>query len=658
MTHPTRPTLLAAVVGTAFLLLALLGLPARADGDPSRDIVRAVDVLMEVAPSGAIHVTETYQWDFRDRNGLGFYRELITLQGWDPDPEKVRLYEYSGFTVTSPSGAPADVWVEQNWGGVLRLAVGAPDGSSDTRTGLQTYVLEYDAVGLLNPVRGDAAVGDRDELYTNIFQDVANPMERVTVTVTGPADVIDVACYQGPFGSTARCDSYAADGATATFTASGLKRGHGFSISTAWPAGTFTGIEPLLGDRSQYGGVPARPNAVHMALIRASNVVAANWVWLLLGWAALLGLRAWVRVERGRDLHHVNLPPGVLPTAPGGAVAPLREEPAVAVRFTPPDGLSPAEAGVLEAERVMDSFLPATLVDLAVRGHLRIEVASRDEKGKPDDWRLRRTAGPAQDALSPLERGLLTKLFGRKDQVKLSALEGKFAGKLAEFRSELTRLADERGFFRTPGLIWGSRARSAAEATRRGCWGAVLWFHSLALVIVFLIVSSEGGRSLAPLVWAAAVPVVTWPLVGVLTAKASHGRTADGRALYEQVRGFRQYLTTAEANQLRWEEGEDIFSRYLPWAMVFGVTERWAALFAELAASGRYTMSPSWYVGLDTADGPRALSSLGDSLTRFSSSSTSVLSSTPGSSGGSGSFSSGGGFSGGGGGGGGSVGGR
>ena len=54
-----------------------------------------------------------------------------------------------------------------------------------------------------------------------------------------------------------------------------------------------------------------------------------------------------------------------------------------------------------------------------------------------------------------------------------------------------------------------------------------------------------------------------------------------------QSLGFRRYLATAEANQLRFEEGEDIFSRYLPYAIVFGLADRWARVFSELAAQGR-----------------------------------------------------------------------
>ena len=53
--------------------------------------------------------------------------------------------------------------------------------------------------------------------------------------------------------------------------------------------------------------------------------------------------------------------------------------------------------------------------------------------------------------------------------------------------------------------------------------------------------------------------------VAVIRTKLRRGqRTADGRAVCDQVEGFKTYLATAEADQLQFEEGEDIFSKYGP----------------------------------------------------------------------------------------------
>ena len=129
-------------------------------------------------------------------------------------------------------------------------------------------------------------------------------------------------------------------------------------------------------------------------------------------------------------------------------------------------------------------------------------------------------------------------------------------------------------------------------------------------------------------------------------------RTADGRAVTDQIEGFRIYLATAEADQLRFEEGEDIFSKYLPWAIIFELADRWAKICGDLVAMGRLPNEvPYWYVGNYNVAAFNT-SFLTSSLTTAATPAPSAGSSGTGFGGGS-SFGGGGGFSGGGGGGGG-----
>ena len=70
--------------------------------------------------------------------------------------------------------------------------------------------------------------------------------------------------------------------------------------------------------------------------------------------------------------------------------------------------------------------------------------------------------------------------------------------------------------------------------------------------------------------------------------------SAEGYAARVQALGFKQYLATAEAEQLRFEVGIEQFSRYLPYAMVFGVVDHWRHVFAdalqaELDAGGDFS---------------------------------------------------------------------
>jgi uncharacterized membrane protein len=93
--------------------------------------------------------------------------------------------------------------------------------------------------------------------------------------------------------------------------------------------------------------------------------------------------------------------------------------------------------------------------------------------------------------------------------------------------------------------------------------------------------------------------------IGIVLIAASGkepGRTPTGTAALAQTQGFRLYLETAKADQLRFEEGEDLFSRYLPFAVAFGLTGRWTRAFAQLAARDVQLSVPTWYIGTHDHD--------------------------------------------------------
>ena len=96
----------------------------------------------------------------------------------------------------------------------------------------------------------------------------------------------------------------------------------------------------------------------------------------------------------------------------------------------------------------------------------------------------------------------------------------------------------------------------------------------------------------APLLWVMLPGVISLgallaALVGwCIRPRPSASRTAYGTAIYEQTEGFRQYIATAEAHQLDFEADRDIYTRYLPWAVLFGLTDRWTKFCRQLARQG------------------------------------------------------------------------
>ena len=127
------------------------------------------------------------------------------------------------------------------------------------------------------------------------------------------------------------------------------------------------------------------------------------------------------------------------------------------------------------------------------------------------------------------------------------------------------------------------------------------------------------------------------------TAARMPARTAKGTAMLRRVRGFRTVIETAETHMSRWAEKELVFTRFLPFAVVFGCTDKWAKAFEALGIEPRHE--------LVRLVAPVRLRAVRRSMDGFAVTTGGTIASTPSGSGSSG-F-SGGGFSGGGGGGGG-----
>ncbi|SDE39344.1 DUF2207 domain-containing protein [Auraticoccus monumenti] len=610
-TQADRPLLLRAllVALAGVLLLVSAPGPARAEDQGEDWRITRYDVTAETASDGTTRVTTELDFDFGDEPAHGPVLVQAVRQRIEGDPDHWRSMPITDVSATSPSGAPAQVSTEVE-SGAMDIRVGDADVEVE---GLQTYVVTWVQQGLVNP---EATGSGLDELSWNVLNQWQVPVEDITVTVRGPAEVEQVGCFAGEPGTRTPCTSAAEEGTTATFTDDGISTDEGLTVVTGWPAGSVT-APVLLTERRHLGNTfAANPLTVGGGLLVA----------------ALGALLAALLARRGRDERYVGLTPGLSPlagaeatTATGGARGP------VAVRFTPPDGAGPAEVGTVQDEVAHTADVTAALVDLAVRGHLRI-VDTRGP-GDTDDaptWRLERLTG-GDDELADYEQVLLDGVFSTGDEVDLDGLV--FAPALASTQTALYRRVTERGWF---------RADPRAVRHRWAGGAALVLVAGVVLTIVLALTVGAGIIGLG---------LVVAGVVGLALTGRAPARTAAGSALLEQSLGFKLYLSTAEADQIKLEEAEQVFSRYLPYAIAFGVAEHWTGVFAELAARGHALDTPTWYAGAHPFVFTGA--AFGDQISSFSSAvSSAVTTSTAGSGGGSG-FSAGvgGGVGGGGGGG-------
>jgi len=283
--------------------------------------------------------------------------------------------------------------------------------------------------------------------------------------------------------------------------------------------------------------------------------------------------------------------------------------------------------------------------------------------------------------LRDYERMLIEKLFGGRTSVELSSLKEKFYTAIPKLKQEMYDEVVKEGFFhRSP------------ESTRK---------RYTALGIAGLVLSAVVGFCAVATLSEYASTAVCVPLGLVIVGAAltvlgrfMPRKTAAGATAAARWQAFQRYLADIE-KYTNLEEAQEIFDRYLPYAISFGLERQWVAKFTAVD-----TPAPTWYetyyppvfipgggyrtgrarrggvfpVGMggqgtggregggrpslqQTSESlGRSLQGMSDGLFSMLNSASSTLASAPRSSGGGGGGWSGGGFSGGGGGGGGSSG--
>jgi len=589
-----------------------------------------------LAADGSIGVTETLVWQFGPGEHHGIKRNINVRQGVATPPGKYRFYEMSDVGASSPTGANSDVYLSE-LGADSVIRIGSPTVPFEGAQ-RQTYVVKYRLAHVAN------GFPDHAELYWNVTGASFDlPVDSVKVTVHGPAAVTDALCFQGADRSAAPCQ--ASSGQTATYAATGLGPRQQVTIVASFPASAITDTAPDLrdGDTGFSGG--GSGSQMSPTLARSLGLLGYGGGLALPALAAaLMGTLVW---KRGRDEQYAGLTPGLTPVE--GAPGPVThgQEGPVAVQFAPPEGVRPGLVGTIIDEQANTIDVSATVVDLAVRGYLRIEEVESGGLFKRADWQLTKLVPPDQaEVLLPYEETLFAGIFADSNPVLLSGLKNKFHTTLTTAQSQMYSEVTRRGWF-----------RKSPEKARRGWTTLGLFVMGGGLVSGWFLgfqsadTDRVGGLSFAipsGIVLAGGL-LVAGAIIWVLGQRMA-AKTASGSAVPAQSLGFKQYLVTAEARQIRFEEAQDIFSRYLPYAIVFGVADRWAGVFSEVAeaatAAGQSIGMPGWYVFAGSG-GFGNFGGIASGMDSFSTMASGTFTSTPGSSGSSG-F-GGGGFSGGGG---------
>jgi len=377
-----------------------------------------------------------------------------------------------------------------------------------------------------------------DEFYWNVTgNDWPVPIDHASAFVRfpdGAAGSLRAQSFTGAYGSAGHEATAEINGADATFeTTAPLPMRGGLTIDVYIPK-----------------GILKEPGALTRLIwfLRSNPIIFLPFMTLA---AMFLVWRQW-----GRD------------PDPGMSVAPMYE---------PPRNISPAEAGTLIDDTIHPRDITSTLVDLAVRGYLRIE--EKDEKGllfhhKDYVFHLLKPREQWKD-LAPHEQVMLENIYaGGGTETRLSALKNHFYTALPIIRTDIMSSLRKKGMYLLdPESANGYSIVAAivilipfalAQFT-----GRANFFSSISSLIVALVISAA--------IW--------WLFARQMTAKTIQG----GRTRVE-ILGFQEFMNRVEADRLK-RMPPDTFEKFLPYAMALGVEHSWARKFAGIIQN-----PPSWYV--------------------------------------------------------------
>ncbi|MEA3055819.1 MAG: hypothetical protein QOD30_1251, partial [Actinomycetota bacterium] len=537
MTRVRRASVLLSLFVVAVTTLAAR--PTTAHAQTVGEHITRYDFAATVEDDGDLAVHEAIEYDFGAEEHHGIFRDIPTRLRYDDRND--RVYPLRDVHVTSPD-APTGVKRESGPGGTTRLRIGDPDR---TISGVHQYVIEYTLAGGLN------AFSDHVELYWNaIGTEWTIPIERVTATVRAPTPITRSTCFAGPAQSANPCEETSVDGSSARFSEASLAPGEALTFVVALPNGSVTATGPVLEERWS----PSR------AFERSTSAVAGA-VSILAIVLVGIGTLAW-RV--GRDRRAVG---GVVDAAFAGAGAteervPLFEGREVPVEFVPPDKLRPGQLGTLVDERANPLDVTATIVDLAVRGFLRIEEIEKAHWFSKGDWRLVKLK--SNDGLLHYEQLLFDAIFEGDDTVELSDLKNKFAAKLHKVQDALYEDAVERRWF------------SGRPDRVRAAWVGIGIVVTVVGVGLTVLLASQTHLGLVP------TPIILGGIALLALSGRMPRRTAQGRGVLVRALGFKRFIDESEKDRARFAEQQHLFTEYLPYAVVFGATEQWAKAFAGL----------------------------------------------------------------------------
>ena len=482
---------------------------------------------IEVSEKGETRVTEKITLVF-EGHWNGIYRNIPVEY---PGPNATNYSLFLKVTDVTDEYGGSLKYESHTEQGERRLKIYVPGADDTTKTVNIAYTVR-------NAVR---YFPDHDEFYWNVTgNDWPVPIDHAAAHVIFPGNTagqLRAQGFTGVYGSHDQEVTSQVNGSAAIFeTTNPLPMRGGMTIDVYIPKGILH--EPsALANAIDF----VRSNPIVFLPLAALIVMFSLWYW------------------KGRD-------PDV-----GLSVAPMYE---------PPKDLTPAEVGTIIDDSVDPRDITCTLVDLAVRGYIKIEEKQEKVLLFTTTDYVFHLLKPrvAWTDLSDHERTMMEKLFiggTAGESISLSSLRNTFYTAIPTIKDQIIGELKAKNVY-------------SVDPEQANVWRLL----GVALIAVpFIALQWLGIADMFSSVWLAAVSIAAALVIVWLFGRQMSAKTLSGQKTYIEVLGFQEFMTRVDADRLK-TMPQDTFEKCLPFAMALGVEHQWSKKF-----EGILQTPPQWYQG-------------------------------------------------------------
>ncbi|MGO1973700.1 MAG: DUF2207 domain-containing protein [Propionibacteriaceae bacterium] len=447
----------------------------------------------------------------------------------------------------------------------VKATVGGSDANPSVETSQEETTVTINTDGssevVLSYVVHGAVVneaGGKTALRWRLLQGLSVGVDEFTASVDIPAMFSHVRCTSGPPNSTTPCRSAAGgteESAMPEFTDGPRGPGETVGIDVGFPAGAVAANEEIdeLWTVARAFSAKPLPLGVALGLLLLGGIVIF-----------MLHRRAGVDAGSGSDVIKVA---EFTPVGEGQS------------EFRHIGSIRPGHVGTVVDERVDPIDVTASILDLAVRGHVLITELPRETEFAPADWSFTRRESDITD-LHPFELDLLNAIAPEGEEVRVSGMSTRVNEAIGDVQNHLYDEVVSNGWYE----------RRPDETRNR-------WTH-LALVFLILAVVATGVLAAFTSFGLIGLAAVALGLGLVFVAQEMPARTAKGAALLTGLGALRGDILTHSTEQM--PPGKELreLSEVLPYAVVLGGAERWLdAIVATDLDDDPDSTDLSWYHG-------------------------------------------------------------